>query len=186
MPNFRWAGKIPPSTLFSKKTGHWFFFSFMTFTMQIKYFQSTIFEVFFWYVFDFGLICEVFFCLEAECSRIYTSYNFTTLQSKNLRVAQRGRICVPQCVSILHACVWLKIKLCVLNQHACVSNRHAYMWLKNYYNNNKKAKHGAGACRSKVYVYYYEFEVIFLMLIVELELRISVLHVLRLMHQATV
>jgi hypothetical protein len=49
-------------------------------------------------------------------------------------------------------------------------------------NNKKKAKHGAGACRSKVYVCYYEFKVIFLMLLVGLELRISGLHVLRLMH----
>jgi hypothetical protein len=28
-------------------------------------------------------------------------------------------------------------------------------------NNIKKAKHGAGACRSMVYVYYDEFKVIF-------------------------
>jgi hypothetical protein len=46
----------------------------------------------------------------------------------------------------------------------------------------RKAKHGAGACRSKVYVFYDEFRVIFLMLLVGLELRISGLHVLRLTH----
>jgi hypothetical protein len=52
---------------------------------------------------------------------------------------------------------------------------------KNHYN-NKKAKHGASACRSKIYVYYYEFKVIFLMLLVGLKLRNSGLHVFRLMH----
>jgi hypothetical protein len=46
----------------------------------------------------------------------------------------------------------------------------------------KKAKHRAGACRSKVYVYYDELKVIFLMFLVGLELRISGLHVFRLMH----
>jgi hypothetical protein len=41
------------------------------------------------------------------------------------------------------------------------------VWLKKHQKNKKKAKHGAGACRSKVYVSYDEFKVI------GLELRIS-------------
>jgi hypothetical protein len=51
--------------------------------------------------------------------------------------------------------------------------------VKKYNNNKKKAKHGAGAYRSKVNVYYDEYKVIFLMLPVGLELRIPGLqHVL--------
>jgi hypothetical protein len=69
------------------------------------------------------------------------------------------------------------MKLCVSIQQY---NYAHCVWLKK--TTTKKAKHGAGACRSQVYVYYDEFKVIFLMLLVGLELRISGLHVLRLTH----